>query len=340
MQTLYDLATDLFARHPWNLVAEDELVLVEEAASKELCFCSVMGALGEVRSLHVYLGSEGYRFFKKLQSGEPMTVGEFFAAQRAVYVELVRLGELTAPDRELLKIMGHPLKRGTLAPIFRSIRPGYHPWYVTEGEARILAECQRALITICNLLKTNPALYYWDKESVYPMLSRRGEEGNEQEYRIRLVDAPDFTLPMPNLATLDEARIQRIRDSRYPFQGVLEVDHFYGAGMIGENNQRKACFRVGLAIDAKSGFAYPPEVSLPASSTGEGLTRVVLQAIESACALPREVHVRGGEFKVLLEPLAQALGFSVRVMKSLPALDFAKKQLLKMMGDQGPLSSR
>jgi len=340
MQTLYDLATDLFARHPWNLVAEDELVLVEEGTSRELCFCSVMGALGQVRALQVYLGPEGYRFFKKLQSGEAMTAGEFFAAQHSVYVEFVRLRELTAPDRKLLEVMGHPLKRGTLAPIFRSIRPGYHPWYVTEGEARILAECQRALITICDLLQANPDLHYWDKENVYPMLSRQGEEGNEQEYRIRLVDAPSFTVPMPNLLTLDEARIERIRNCRYPSQGVLEVDHFYGAGMIGERNQRKACFRMGLAIDANCGLAYPPEVSLPASSTGDVLTRVVLQAIESAGALPRELHVRSSEFKALLDPLAQALGFSVKVMKSLPALDFAKRQLLEMMGDPGPLAAR
>lgn len=252
-------------------------------------------------------------------------------------MEFVRLGELNTPDRTLLKVMGHPLKRGVLAPIFRSIRPGYHPWYVTESEAGILAECQRALITIYDLLKANPDLNYWDQKSTYPMLSRQGEEGKEQEYRIRLVAAPNFPVPTAKLPILDEARIRRIRESRYLLNGVLEVDHFYGAGMIGERNQRKACFRMGLAIDANSGLAYPPEITLPTSSTGDVLTQVVLKAIESAHALPREIHVKVGEFKVLLDPLAQALGFPVRVTKSLPALDFAKNQLLKSMGEPEPL---
>jgi hypothetical protein len=45
-------------------------------------------------------------------------------------------------------------------------------------------------------------------------------------------------------------------DSGHPFQGVLEVDHFHGAGMIGEKNQRKSCFRMAVAVDAKSGFVY------------------------------------------------------------------------------------
>lgn len=337
MQTLYDVATHLFARRPWNLIAEDELVLVEEAASRELCFCSVMGALGQVRAVYVYLGAGGYRFFKQLQSGRTITVGEFYASQHSVSVEFVRLGELTAPDRKLLQAMSHPLKRGTLVPIFRAIRPGYHPWYVTEHEARILAECQKALITIYDLLRANPARHYWDKENVYPMLSRQSEEGNEEGYWIRLVVPPRLTAPMSNPPTLDEPHVQRIRDSRYSSQGVLEVDHFYGAGMIGEKNERKACFRMGLAIDAQSGHAYPPEVSSPASPAGDILTRVVLQAVESASALPQEVHVSDREFKVLLDPLGQALGFSVRVMRSLPALDLAKKQLLGMMGDPGPL---
>lgn len=340
MRTLYNLARELLGRHPWDQLTEDQLVLVDGAASQEVCFCSVMGALGQVRALYAYIGPEGYRFFQRVHSGEKMTAGEFFAAQRSVYVEFVRLGELTAADRGLLKVMGHLLKRGTLAPIFRSIRPGHHPWYVTEGEAGMLAECQRALIAICDIRTAKPSLDFWEKESVYPLMSRRAQEGNEAEYEIRLVDAPSFPLPIPNFATLDEARIRRIRDSGYPFRGVLEVDHFYGAGMIGEENQRKSCLRMGLAIDAQSGFAYPPEVSSPEPSTGDVLMRVILRAIESARALPREVHVRGSEFKLLLEPLAEALGFSVKVMKSLPALDFAKCELLEMMGDPGPFARR
>src|SRR5262249_27416266 len=155
---------DLGDRHPWVVLAEDQLVLVEGAASGELCICSVMGALGQVRALHVYIGPEGYRLFRRLHSGERMTPGEFFAAQRSVHVEFVRLGELTAADRVLLKAMGHRLKKSTLAPVFRSIRPGYYPWYVTEGEARMLAECQRALIAICEMRKAQPTLDFWKKE--------------------------------------------------------------------------------------------------------------------------------------------------------------------------------
>ena len=131
--------------------------------------------------------------------------------------------------------------------------------------------------------------------------------------------------------------MQAIRNRKLPSQQVLQVDHFYGAGMIGQKNQRKACFRLAIAIDAETAAAFPPEVGAPEALTGDLLTRAVLKAIESGGFLPFEVHVREPEFRVILGALAKALGFRVKVADSLPALDFAKEHLLGMMGDSGPL---
>jgi hypothetical protein len=43
MRTLYNLARELLGRHPWDQLTEDQLVLVDGAASQEVCFCSVIG---------------------------------------------------------------------------------------------------------------------------------------------------------------------------------------------------------------------------------------------------------------------------------------------------------
>ena len=340
IETLFRLAGELLARQPWNVLAEDQLVLVEPEDSQELCFCSVMGVLGEVLSVHVYVGAEGYHLFRRLDAGEPMSAGRFYATQRAVSVEFVRPGELTAPDRKLLTAMGHPLKTGTHAPIFRSIRPGYLPWYITESEARILAECLRAVITMCDHVQTDPGIHYWDKKDVYPLLSRHDGQAKAYDYQIRLVSPPAPAIPMPKAPALDKARIQRISEGGLPIKGVLEVDQFHSATPIGKKNERKACMRVTMAVEAGSAYAYPPEASAPEDSTGDILMRVLLKAIETGRALPIEVHVVCREFKILLDPLGKALGFPVKIAESLPALEFAKTHLLEMMGDSGPLPGR
>lgn len=337
LQLLHQRAADLLARRPWDLLDESELVLLREPICGELCHCSVMGALGQVRALHAYLGPESYRLFKKLESGAATTLGEFLSGQHSVYVEFVPSAELETADRKLLTALGQPLKKATIAPMFRTIRPGYHPWYVTEAEAKILSDCLQAAIAICELLEENEDLDYWDQEGVYPLLSREGEDETEDKYDIELVEVADPPTPILEPAKLDEARVGRVRDSHYPSNGIVELDHFYGGGMIGKKDERKACFRMAMVINSKTAHAYPPEVLLPSASTGDALASAALRAIETARALPREIRVRQSTFKSLLEPLAKELGFPVRVVKSLPALDHAKEHLLRLMGDPGSI---
>lgn len=109
----------------------------------------LMGSLGEVYAMHAYRGDEGLRLFRKIANQEIEDPGEALATMDCLYVEFVPRAELSRQDRELLTALGHPRGRNGRAPIFRAIRPGFHPWYVNAEEARTLAECVRAVIVIC-----------------------------------------------------------------------------------------------------------------------------------------------------------------------------------------------
>ena len=65
-QRLFAAAIELIARRPWEFLEDQHLVLLKSPLSHETCYCSIMGALGEVFSLHAYVGDESYRFFRKI----------------------------------------------------------------------------------------------------------------------------------------------------------------------------------------------------------------------------------------------------------------------------------
>jgi hypothetical protein len=132
--------------------------------------------------------------------------------------------------------------------------------------------------------------------------------------------------------------MREILAKNFARRGVFEVDHFFTGAMIGDKNQRKSCLRVGLASDAATGIVFPPALGKPEESTGDILVAAVLSAIKTARCLPREIHVQQRDFKVLLESTATSLGFSIRIRKSMPALELAKDHLLVMMGDPGPFT--
>jgi hypothetical protein len=330
---LYQLSLALATLKPWNFVGDGEIFLVEDPVSEQTCFCSIMGALGEVLSLHVYIGPDSYRLLRKVLAGKKVSPGEFFAAHRGVSVEFARAPELTPPDRVLLKHFKHPAGKGMMAPIFRALRPGYHPWYVAEPEAVLLARCMHAAVVFCEIVSADPDVDYWQEEDVLPLVVPTGDDGSQQGFAIKI---KKMRAPAPRAAPaapprLDEARLARILANDYSQQGAVEADYFYTGGVIGKPHQRKAILPIALVTDAESGFLFKPEMGAPAQGQGETLIGAVMSAIESGRRMPREIRVRQSEFKTLLEPLAARLGITVSVLKSLPEIDRAKKALLAMM---------
>lgn len=332
-EQLYRLSKLIITLEPWSFLGDQEIFLLRDSASSELCHCSVMGSLGEVLSLHVYIGAESYRFFKRISSGEPVTPEDFLAQQKGVSLEFVPLKEQTPPDRELLKCFGHPTQRGLRGPIFRALRPGFHPWYVTESEGKLLAECMLALLVFCKHFLSHPGHDYWGQEDVYPLLVAVGNPDTEKSYAIETLRVPTPSPVKPQPPVLDELRVRKVLQKDYTCTGCLEADCFFALAMIGEKNERKSCAHVGLVTDAASGFLFKPLLEMPSQSSGEILMNVFLDAVETAGRLPAEVRVSREECAIFLEPLARQLGISVRVVKSLPSLERAKSALLTMMSE-------
>ena len=336
-ERLYHAAMDFDARSPWEVLEDQDLILLPAPDSREMCYCSVMGAIGQVFSMHAYLGQDAFGLFKKIASGQPLTVGEFFAAERSVSVELVPRGELTPPDRGLLSELGHVFKRGALCPVFRAGRPGYHPWYITEGEGQLLAFCLEAVNAFYDHLESHPDTDYWDEEDTYPLVTIISGNGPQSGCRVDMAKTLSPLISMMGPSAFDESRAARILRAGLPVGGVLELDHFYGGTTFGRKHERKACMRVAIAVEAKSGYAYPPALGTPLDTTSDLLANALFEAIESARFLPNEVRVRDAGFAISLGPLVKALGIGLQIVPSLPALDFFKQHVLQAMGDPGTI---
>ncbi|HXY47874.1 MAG TPA: hypothetical protein VEI01_00390 [Terriglobales bacterium] len=324
MQRLYALASDLFGLHPWQILDESQLILVRDSASDELCYCSVMGALGEVYSMHAYIGAEGLRTFRKLEAEAMADPGEFFAINRSVYVEFVPRAELEPQDRKLLAALRHPQGRGLASPIFRAIRPGFHPWFVTADEARMLAECIRAVLVVCTAVASQKKAKFWNKAETYPLVT--WVEDSEPRYQINLVKSTLLPDPPSSPVYLDEETLRRAKD--YPVRGKMELDYIFSGLPIGKKKERKSCASISVAVDADTGMVYASEVTDSSVPCENALSRVFLKAIQSSHALPTEVRVRSHKLKDSLDQLMRSLGVDLHVASRLPAADQARVHLL------------
>lgn len=327
LQRLYGLASDLFGLHPWQILDESQLVVVRDSASGELCYCSVMGALGEVYSMHAYIGTEGLCSFRKIEAEEIADPGEFFAAMHSVYVEFVSRAELEPQDRKLLAALCHPQGRGLASPVFRTIRPGFHPWFVTADEARMLAECIRAVIVVCTAVASQKEVNFWREAETYPMVTRL--ESTEPRYQIDLIRS--VLPPEPSSISpvcLEEETLRRLRDQDYGYRGTMELDYIFSGTPVGKKDERKSCASIALAVDADSGIVFAVEATDSSVACGYALSKVFLQGIQSSHTLPIEVRVRSKKLKDSLARLMQSVGVKLQVASRLPATDEARAHLL------------
>jgi hypothetical protein len=330
LQKLYGLAAELFALQPWDLLDDSQLTLVQAGPSGELCYCCVMGALGEVYAMHAYIGPESYRLHCDIQAHGIMEPGEFFARQRSVYVEIVPRKELERQDRELLAWLHHPQGRGMASPIFRACRPGFHPWFVNAEEARSLAACIRATIEICSAVDGGKGQKFWQRDGVFPLVVE--EKKGASRYRIDLVKAELPEEPALPIARADQEKVAQLHNRDYPVRGVMELDLILSGAPIGMKNERKSCASFALAVDAKTGIVYAPGVTNSSVPPGDALAKVFIDAVQSCRAFPQEVRVRTQRLKNCLAPFMESFGVAIRVSPKLPAATAAGAHLLGFLG--------
>ncbi len=332
-EQLYGEATRFMLERPWEFLADEELILVDDPESGERCYCCVMGAAGEWIGMYVYQGEESYRMYRKLAEGHKPDPYGYYEKQKGVSLEIVRASDLEAADRVLLKAMDHPLKKGMLAPQFRTVRPGYLPWHVTEPEGRLLLQCLRAVDLFCATATDEELEEFWRKKDAFPLVVV--PENKKQECKVCLVTAPSPGPAPIEVADLDEERIRRIAAECKKSETILEAQRFFAPGIIGQKNERKMCMHGSIIADANSGFLYHSEFGMPGESRAAIVSRALLAAMETANFVPTEVRVMETALGTGLAGLGSALGFEVRTVKKLPAAEEAKRFLFETMSKGG-----
>ncbi len=329
-EKLYDEAAAFVSERPWEYLADSELILVDDPERGERCYCCVMGAAGDWCGVYVYRGEESYRLYRKVATGDQMDPFAFYEQQTGVSVEIVKQGDLGAADRELLKALGRPLSKGLLAPQFRAARPGYLPWYVTEEEGKLLGHCLGAVNALCAQTSDEDLDKFWRAQDVYPLMTTE----DKGEYKLRLVTAPVPKVEPIEIHELDEVRVRRVASECKKSGAILEAEHFFAPGIIGEANERKACMQLSIVTDANTGFLYHSEFGSPGESRALVISRALLASMESSRFVPAEVRVKETRLGTSLAGLGVALGFEVRAVKDLPAAREAKNFLLDMIEKQ------
>ncbi len=128
-------------------------------------------------------------------------------------------------------------------------------------------------------------------------------------------------------APLDEARLSRLRKAARELRGYWELDIFALPTAVREGSDRPYYPTCILAMEGQTGLIVGTELTGPHLTPAER-QETVIRVLEQCKQLPREIRVNREEVLQVVEPVARALGASVRVAR-LAGLEKARQGLFE-----------
>ena len=341
----------------WEWMSDADVFGVKDPDSGETGYCCVLGALGEVHGLVVYLGRAGLEQHRKIQSGKVRAGSPDFAySQSCLTAWFGHRGELDSTDLKVVKDLDLKFRGHDVWPQFRSLQPGYVPWYLSENEARFLTLCLEQACQVAAYVEKDPGWLIARGKDLY-LVRVPSETGDPQslpnpripklaqdqqmlfpetfETYVRQWNS-EWLKPAPLVEAtvqphpLDEIRLQRIRKTSQRHHGIWEMDAFYAPTPVDEGSRPYFPYTV-LWADQVSGFIFGSILAAPSTWITE-FPKSFLDNVEEHRLLPNELYLKKEELRKLFQPLCTHLGIEVKLTKKLPAVDRAKRGLLRFMG--------
>jgi hypothetical protein len=347
---LYDAAVHFREIACWNWMSDSHVFGVQNPDDGENGYCCVLGSLGEVYGLVVYLGSVGLEQHQRMQSGKLHPGSPDFAfSQSCLTAWFGDRRDLNPTDLEIIRKLGLKFRGRNTWPQFRVMQPGYMPWHLDEREATFLTLCLEQARQVALDFKNDPEWLDPPGRNLYLVRIRTETSTANSPDPASLTDQPllfsepdtrsgwnnQWLRPAPRPKAevkpfpLDDMRLQRIKKICREQNGVWEIDGFFTPQPVA--GDRRPYFPYAfLSADHDSGFIFSTVVAEPSTWESE-FPEAFLRSVEDHGLLPGKVQVRKAELGDLFAPLATRLGIKIDLTKKLPAVDRAKRALVKFM---------
>ena len=333
-QALYQAALEFKEIEAWTWMYDSDVFGVQDPATGEIGYCCIMGNLGEMFALAVYLGSEGLESYMRIASEPPLDPSEAFEElllQKCLMASFGSIDELTKEDRQVIKRLGLKFRGRTAWPWFRSYRPAYHPWHITAEEARFLTLALQQAREVCLRFREDPALFEPSQEELWfvrvPEETSEGLSWRDAWLEPAVLEEEE----LPDVP-LDELRLARLKKAAQFMDAVWEMDFSLSPSAVHEKiGERPYYPYLTMTVDHRSGFIFGTDLASPGTHLDEFPERFLALA-ERLKKLPTELWVIREEAYDLLEPLTSRLGIELYLVDELESLQEARTALGRFMG--------
>lgn len=332
-RALFQAAQGFYQLAPWEWMDDSDLVGVQDPATGEVGYLSVLGKLGEALGLVVYPGRDGFDSYLNLLGADPEDFEwDVYIGQRCLTLFFEGRQELSSRDLVLIRKLGLRFRGKQAWPKFRSHRPGYEDWYLDREEVRYFTVALEQLTDLATRLREEPELLKKGPRGYILVRVLDQEEGGWED---RWFPEPS-PAPLWPVSLISEGLVADLKEQPQPRQGVWEVDVFGLPALIRGEKGAPALYAAALlCVHQESGFVINNSIE-PYPTRFENLPPWFVSTLEgSEWGWPEEVWVIRPELVAALGGLLGELGIKLTLVDELEALEEAKELLLGLLEGEG-----
>lgn len=321
---LYQAAIRFKEMAPWQWMADMDLFGVENPDGGEVGWCSILGNERQEFGLLVFLGAEGFQMYNRIAMGEAEATSlELWARVPLLSMTFNSRDDLERRDLEMIRALGLRFRGRAAWPLFRSQRPGYVPWYLDKAEVTYLSAVVQQTLSVAGRVREERLDLF--EEADNGMLFTRYCRTCQwlDGWRKPKIPSRAANTPVP----LDEARLSGLRKAAKELRGKWELDIFLLPTAVQEGSDRPYYPTCVMAVETQTGLIVGADVAGVVPSP-EVLQDAVIRVLGQGKQLPHDLRVMSEEVLQVVEPVAQALGMSVRVAR-MAKLERARRDLVE-----------
>lgn len=328
---LYEAAAAFKQTAPWQWMYDGDLFGVQDPETGEVGYCCVLGALGELLGLNVYLGARGLAGYLGMRAEYPEADPDTIYKLDTLVVHFDDRSFMEPEDLKRAKALGYSFKGKKSWPWIRRYEPGFHLRQINAGEVVFLTWALQQTVEMAQRLKEDPG-----------MLGKAGNKGclvrvpSIQEGRLFWEDVwqdiPLYKPPAVQVPPVDELRLKRLKKEVRRPGGIWEGDYFFSPAVIQEGGRPFYPHTV-LWIQQESGQILAGEF-FPHQGFEKAFQDHFMALIEKLESIPQEIRVKKIEVLQILQPVSDYLKIPAALTKDLPGLEDARQAMEEFLRRQ------
>jgi len=329
-EDLYEAAIDFRKIECWEWMYDSDLFGIQNPDTEEIGYCGVLGGLGEVFALNVFLGENGLKgYFKMMNQKQTSKDSEILYLQDCLMASFGNRNELASRDLKIIKKLDLKFRGKNQWPIFRRYKPGFFPWFPTKEEVKFLTIALQQAKKIALRSKENNELLNPPEEGLFYVLvpDKKGGAIKWQEKWLKQELKPEgIYIPI-----LSDSYIEKIKSIVTSEGNDWEIDYFYAPFTIQKKKDEIPYYPfICLFIERSMGLIIDTHIAKSSDYLKEFLD-TFLNIIEYNKMIPSKIFVKRKKCYFLLEQITEELGIKLQLVKKLGELNKAKKEFFKRM---------